>query len=124
LDGDNVDRWRYCNAGAFGYIVIAVLLGIGSDVMEENMKLGYCGTCSNCNDDYIVQDDQFFIQNAIDWEDPDVIDDVFAQTDTKLDKFLNKSASVMFGDMMCYFGIVLSAFLATYIFWQIVGWAT
>ena len=75
-------------------------------------------------DDYIVQDDQFFIQNDIDWEDPDVIDDVFAQTDAKLDKFLNKSASVMFGDMMCYFGIVLSAFLATYIFWQIVGWAT
>ncbi len=28
-------------------------------------------------DDYIVQDDQFFIQDDIDWEDPDVIADVF-----------------------------------------------
>jgi hypothetical protein len=74
--------------------------------MEENME-----------DDYIVQDDT-------DWEDSDVIDDIFAQTDTKLDKFLDKSASLMFGDLVCYFGIVVAAVFATYIFWQIVRWIT
>ena len=66
-------------------------------------------------DDYIVQDDQFFIQDDIDWEDPDVIDAIFDQTDTRLDKFLEKCAYYMYGKPMMIFGKVFVIVFGVYL---------
>ena len=73
-------------------------------------------------DDYIVQDDQFFIQDDIDWEDPDVIDDIFDQTDTRLDRFLEKCAYYMYGKPMMIFGKVFVLLFGGYLLGQIVRW--
>lgn len=73
-------------------------------------------------DDYIVQDDQFFIQDDIDWEDPDVIDDIFDQTDTRLDRFLEKCAYYMYGKPMMIFGKVFVIVFGGYLIGQIVRW--
>ena len=73
-------------------------------------------------DDYIVQDDQFFIQDDIDWKDPDVIDDIFDQTDTRLDKFLEKCAYYMYGKPMMIFGKVFVIVFGGYLIGQIVRW--
>ena len=73
-------------------------------------------------DDYIVQDDQFFIQDDIDWEDPDVIADVFDQTDTKLDKFLDKTAEIMFGNFVHYAAFVIGVCFMTMLTWHVVRW--
>ena len=73
-------------------------------------------------DDYIVQDDQFFIQDDIDWEDPDVIDAIFDQTDTRLDKFLEKCAYYMYGKPMMIFGKVFVLLFGGYLIGQIVRW--
>ena len=73
-------------------------------------------------DDYIVQDDQFFIQDDIDWEDPDVIDAIFDQTDTRLDKFLEKCAYYMYGKPMMIFGKVFVIVFGVYLIGQIVRW--
>ena len=73
-------------------------------------------------DDYIVQDDQFFIQDGIDWEDPDVIDDIFAQTDTKMDKILNKLENILFGNFIHYAALVIGACFITLLTWHVVRW--
>ena len=73
-------------------------------------------------DDYIVQDDQFFIQDDIDWEDPDVIADVFDQTDTKLDKFIEKIANIMFGNFIHYAAFVIGACFMILLTWHVVRW--
>ena len=73
-------------------------------------------------DDYIVQDDQFLIQDDIDWEDPDVIDDIFDQTDTRLDRFLEKCAYYMYGKPMMIFGKVFVIVFGGYLIGQIVRW--
>ena len=73
-------------------------------------------------DDYIVQDDQFFIQDDIDWEDPDVIDDIFDQTYTRLDRFLEKCAYYMYGKPMMIFGKVFVIVFGGYLIGQIVRW--
>ena len=73
-------------------------------------------------DDYIVQDDQFFIQDDIDWEDPDVIADVFDQTDTKLDKFIEKTADIMFGDWIHYAAFVIGSCFMALLIWHVVRW--
>ena len=73
-------------------------------------------------DDYIVQDDQFFIQDDIDWEDPDVIDAIFDQTDTRLDRFLEKCAYYMYGKPMMIFGKVFVIVFGGYLIGQIVRW--
>ena len=73
-------------------------------------------------DDYIVQDDQFFIQDDIDWKDPDVIDDIFDQTDTRLDRFLEKCAYYMYGKPMMIFGKVFVIVFGGYLIGQIVRW--
>ena len=73
-------------------------------------------------DDYIVQDDQFFIQDDIDWEDPDVIDAIFDQTDTRLDRFLEKCAYYMYGKPMMIFGKVFVLLFGGYLLGQIVRW--
>ena len=73
-------------------------------------------------DDYIVQDDQFFIQDDIDWEDPDVIADVFDQTDTKLDKFIEKAADIMFGNFIHYAAFVIGACFMILLTWHVVRW--
>ena len=65
----------------------------------------------------VVEDD-----SGIDWENPDVIAEVFAQTDTKLDKFLNKTADIMFHDVVSYVGIIISAALFILISWHVVRW--
>ena len=66
-------------------------------------------------DDYIVQDDQFFIQDDIDWEDPDVIADVFNQTDTRLDKIVNKLEYLLFGNPMILFSKLFIVFFAIFL---------
>ena len=73
-------------------------------------------------DDYIVQDDQFFIQDDIDWKDPEVIDDIFDQTDTRLDRFLEKCAYYMYGKPMMIFGKVFVIVFGGYLIGQIVRW--
>ena len=73
-------------------------------------------------DDYIVQDDQFFIQDDIDWEDPDVIDAIFDQTDTRLDRFLEKCAYYMYGKPMMIFAKVFVLLFGGYLLGQIVRW--
>ena len=73
-------------------------------------------------DDYIVQDDQLFIQDDIDWEDPDVIDAIFDQTDTRLDRFLEKCAYYMYGKPMMIFGKVFVIVFGGYLIGQIVRW--
>lgn len=73
-------------------------------------------------DDYIVQDDQFFIQNDIDWEDSDIIDDIFAQTDTKLDKIVNKLSNILFGNPMLLFSKLFIVFFAIFLAGNIARW--
>jgi hypothetical protein len=73
-------------------------------------------------DDYIVQDDQFFIQDDIDWEDPDVIADVFNQTDTRLDKIVNKLEDWLFGNPMILFSKVFIVFFAIFLAGHIARW--
>ena len=65
----------------------------------------------------VVEDD-----SGIDWDDPDVISDIFDQTDTKLDKFLDKTATIMFGNLISYVGIVVGVSLLTLLFWHVVKW--
>lgn len=73
-------------------------------------------------DDYIVQDDQFFIQDDIDWDDPKIIKEVFDQTDTKLDKFLDKTAEIMFGNFVHYAAFVIGVCFMTMLTWHVVRW--
>jgi len=73
-------------------------------------------------DDYIVQDDQFFIQDDIDWEDPKIIKEIFDQTDTKLDKFLDKTADIMFGNFVHYAAFVIGVCFMTMLTWHVVRW--
>ena len=73
-------------------------------------------------DDYIVQDDQFFIQDDIDWEDPKIIKEIFDQTDTKLDKFLDKTAEIMFGNFVHYAAFVIGVCFMTMLTWHVVRW--
>jgi|TARA_B100000809_G_scaffold216036_1_gene221507 hypothetical protein len=73
-------------------------------------------------DDYIVQDDQFFIQDDIDWEDPDVIADVFNQTDTRLDKIVNKLEYLLFGNPMILFSKLFIVFFAIFLAGHLARW--
>ena len=73
-------------------------------------------------DDYIVQDDQFFIQDNIDWDDPKIIKEIFDQTDTKLDKFLDKTADIMFGNFVHYAAFVIGVCFMTMLTWHVVRW--
>ena len=73
-------------------------------------------------DDYIVQDDQFFIQDDIDWEDPKIIKEIFDQTDTKLDKLLDKTAEIMFGNFVHYAAFVIGVCFMTMLTWHVVRW--
>ena len=73
-------------------------------------------------DDYIVQDDQFFIQDDIDWEDPKIIKEIFDQTDTKLDKFLDKTADIMFGNFVHYAAFVIGVCFMTMLTWHVIRW--
>ena len=73
-------------------------------------------------DDYIVQDDQFFIQDDIDWEDPKIIKEIFDQTDTKLDKFLDKTAEIMFGNFVHYAAFVIGVCFMTMLTWHVIRW--
>ena len=60
--------------------------------------------------------------SGINWDDPDVIADIFDQTDTKLDKFLNKAAYFMYGKPMMIFGKVFVLLFGGYLLGQIVRW--
>lgn len=72
--------------------------------------------------DYIVQDDQFSIQDDIDWEDPDVIADVFNQTDTRLDKIVNKLEYLLFGNPMILFSKLFIVFFAIFLSGHLARW--
>lgn len=65
----------------------------------------------------VVEDD-----SGIDWDDPDVIADVFEQTDTKLDKFFDKAADIMFGNLIHYLAFVVGTCFATLLTWHVIRW--
>ena len=65
----------------------------------------------------VIEDD-----SGINWDDPDVIRDVFNQTDTKLDRFLEKCAYYMYGKPMMIFGKVFVLLFGGYLLGQIVRW--
>lgn len=58
----------------------------------------------------------------IDWEDPDVIIDVFDQTDTKLEKFLGKIENLLFGNPMLLFSKLFIVFFAIFLAGNIARW--
>ena len=81
---------------------------IGNDWMiSEDAKMEY----------EVVEDD-----SGIDWDDPDVIADIFAKTDTKMDKILTKPAEIMFGSFMHYAALVIGACFMTLLTWHVVRW--
>ena len=65
----------------------------------------------------VIEDD-----SGIDWDDPDLIMDVFNQTDTKLDRFLEKCAYYMYGKPMMIFAKVFVLLFGGYLIGQIVRW--
>ena len=65
----------------------------------------------------VVEDD-----SGVDWDDPDVIADVFEQTDTKLDKFFDKAADIMFGNLIHYLAFVVGTCFATLLTWHVIRW--
>lgn len=65
----------------------------------------------------VIEDD-----SGIDWDDPDLIREIFDQTDTKLDKFLDKTADIMFHNVVSYVGLVISAALFALISWHVIRW--
>ncbi len=60
--------------------------------------------------------------SGIDWEDPDLIREVFDQTDTRLDKFLEKCCHYMYGKPMMIFGKVFVLLFGGYLLGHIVRW--
>jgi hypothetical protein len=65
----------------------------------------------------VIEDD-----SGIDWDDPQTIREVFDQTDTKLDKFFDKAADIMFGSFMHYVAFVVGVSFATLLTWHVVRW--
>jgi len=81
---------------------------IGKDWMiSENAKFEY----------EVIEDN-----SGIDWDDPDVIDDIFDQTDTKLDKFIEKTADIMFGNFIHFAAFVIGACFMILLTWHVVRW--
>jgi len=68
--------------------------------------------------EYEVVDDT----SGIDWEDPRIIKEIFDQTDTKLDKFLDKTADIMFGNFVHYAAFVIGVCFMTMLTWHVVRW--
>ena len=65
----------------------------------------------------VIEDD-----SGINWDDPEVIRDVFDQTDTKLDKFFDKVGGFMFGNLIHYLAFVIGVCFMTLLSWHVVRW--
>ena len=110
---NNIGNGRVCCYGACCYYDDAVLSWIGSSMIGSNwFKL------EDSRMEYeVIEDD-----SGINWDDPDVIRDVFNQTDTKLDRFLEKCAYYMYGKPMMIFGKVFVLLFGGYLLGHIVRW--
>jgi hypothetical protein len=65
----------------------------------------------------VIEDD-----SGIDWDDPDVIADIFEQTDTKLDKFFDKTVDIVFGSLINYLAFVVGTCFTILLTWHVVRW--
>ena len=68
--------------------------------------------------EYEVIDDD----SGIDWDDSDLIADIFAQTDTKMDKILNKLENILFGNFIHYVALLVGVGFMTLLSWHVVRW--
>ena len=65
----------------------------------------------------VIEDD-----SGIDWDDPNLIKEVFDQTDTRVDKIVNKLEYLLFGNPMILFSKVFIVFFAIFIAGHIARW--
>ena len=75
-------------------------------------------TSEDARMEYEVIDDD----SGIDWDDPDLIADIFAQTDTKMDKILNKLENILFGNFIHYVALFVGVGFMTLLSWHVVRW--
>jgi hypothetical protein len=111
--GSNVNVSWVCYHGSSNDFDGIVLCRIGSGMIGSDWLKG-----EDARMEYeVIEDD-----SGIDWDDPAIIAEVFAQTDTKFDKFLDKAADILFHDVVSYVGIIIGASLFIVLSWHVVRW--
>jgi hypothetical protein len=116
--GSNIVLGWVCYYGTSYDFDVSILCWTSSGVKEEDMIGNDWMIGEDARMEYEVIDDD----SGIDWDDPDVIDDIFAQTDTRMDKILNKIENVLFGKYVHYAAAFIGGCLSVSLAIHLVRW--